>query len=425
MLAGSRRSRRHIDVWPGYVDALSALLILVIFVLLLFTFAQFLMSELLSSQETELDVLHNRIAELTDLLGLEQEKTEGLELKVGQLSDMVTGLTGDKFELTGQVQELTAKTEADQATIKNQLLAMASLNEDIDALRKLRDELEAEVGGLAAKLDQTSLALGSERDRGKALEARLADQSERTLLAQKTIAEQEIRIQALTALVDEQARNLSDERQLSANARAEVELLGRKIDALRVRLEEISQALELAEAEKLAQEQQIDDLGKRLNVALARKVNRLEQYRSEFFGRLRELLGDNPAVRIVGDRFLFQSELLFGSGSATLGDVGRQELAKLAGTLRQVAQRIPEDIDWILRVDGHTDRVPIHNADFDSNWELSTARAVSVVRFLASQGIAQKRLTAAGFGEFHPIDPANTPEALARNRRIELKLTSR
>jgi chemotaxis protein MotB len=425
VLVAGRRARRHVDVWPGYVDALSALLILVIFVLLLFTFAQFLMSELLASQENELDVLHSRIAELTDLLGLEQEKTEGLELKVGQLSDMVTGLTGDKFELTGQVEQLNEQTRVDAATIEQQLLRMASLNEDIDALRRLRAELEAEVGGLAASLETANGALGVERDRSKALEARLAEQAELTLLAQKDIEVRDVRIQALTALVGEQHNALDAQRRLSADAQAEVVLLGRKIDTLRARLEEVSRALALAETEKTAQREQIADLGKRLNLALARKVNRLEQYRSEFFGRLRELLGDNPAVRIVGDRFLFQSELLFGSGSATLGETGRSELSKLAETLRQVARRIPSDIDWILRVDGHTDRVPIHNQAFESNWELSTARAVSVVRFLASQGIAQKRLTAAGFGEFHPLDPADTPEAYARNRRIEIKLTSR
>ncbi len=425
MLVAGRRARRHVDVWPGYVDALSALLILVIFVLLLFTFAQFLMSELLASQENELDVLHSRIAELTDLLGLEQEKTEGLELKVGQLSDMVTGLTGDKFELTGQVEQLNEQTRVDAATIEQQLLRMASLNEDIDALRRLRAELEAEVGGLAASLETANGALGVERDRSKALEARLAEQAELTLLAQKDIEVRDVRIQALTALVGEQHNALDAQRRLSADAQAEVVLLGRKIDTLRARLEEVSRALALAETEKTAQREQIADLGKRLNLALARKVNRLEQYRSEFFGRLRELLGDNPAVRIVGDRFLFQSELLFGSGSATLGETGRSELSKLAETLRQVARRIPSDIDWILRVDGHTDRVPIHNQAFESNWELSTARAVSVVRFLAAQGIAPKRLSAAGFGEFHPLDLADTPEAYARNRRIEIKLTSR
>jgi chemotaxis protein MotB len=305
------------------------------------------------------------------------------------------------------------------------LLTLASLQEDIDALRKLRSELEAQVGTLALSLDTNVRELGVQRDRSKALEAQLAQQEERTLLAQREIEQQDIRIQALAALVGERDQALEQERRLSADAQAEVALLNAKIDDLRVQLEEINRALAQAEDDKNTQQAEIENLGKRLNVALARQVNRLEQYRSEFFGRLRELIGDNPAVRIVGDRFLFQSELLFDSGSATLGEPGRRELAKLAVTLREVAGRIPEDIDWILRVDGHTDRVPISNAPFASNWELSTARAVSVVRFLAGEGIPPHRLSAAGFGEFHPIDPADTPSAYRKNRRIEIKLTSR
>lgn len=425
MYASARRARRQTDVWPGYVDALSALLILVIFVLLLFTFAQFLLSELLSSQETELDVLHHRIVELTDLLGLEQEKSAELDRNVSELSTLITGLTEDKFELSGEVSALQQQGEQDQAQIKQHLLRLASLQEDIDALRQLRSELESRVGQLSLSLDARQTLLGVERDRSKALTARLADASERTLLAQQSIEQRDIRIQALTALVGERESALDKQQQLSAAAKAEVSLLSSKISQLQSQLQDISKALAVTEDEKQAQQAQIEDLGKRLNVALARKVNRLERYRSEFFGRLRELLGDNPAVRIVGDRFLFQAELLFDSGSASLGDAGRRELGKLAVTLRELAGRIPKDIDWILRVDGHTDRVPINTAQFPSNWELSSARAVSVVRFLASQGIAQKRLIAAGFGEFHPLDPANTSAAYRKNRRIEIKLTSR
>ena len=425
MSSRARRARRHIDVWPGYVDALAALLILVIFVLLLFTFAQFLMSELLSSQETELDVLHSRIGDLTEMLGLEQEKSAGLTDNVTQLSGMISSLTEEKFELTGQLEELHRQSEADQAQIKRQLLLQASLQEDIDALRRVRAELEGRVGELSAALEHNVQVLGAERDRSKALEAQLAEQRERTLLAQKEIAEHNIRIQALQALVGEREQALNEQRRLTADAQAEIALLTAKIDLLRLQLEEIGQALASAEQEKAEKDVQLEELGKRLNLALARKVNRLEQYRSEFFGRLRELLGENPAVRIVGDRFLFQSELLFASGSATLGEQGQRELAKLAVTLGEVAARIPEEIDWILRVDGHTDRIPIHTPQFPSNWELSTARAVSVVRFLASREIPQRRLTAAGFGEFHPIDPADTPDAYRKNRRIEIKLTSR
>ena len=237
--------------------------------------------------------------------------------------------------------------------------------------------------------------------------------------------QRDVRIQALAALVDERSAALDEQRRLTADAQAEIALLNSKIDGLRGQLEEISQALALSEKDSEEKQARIEDLGKRLNVALAREVNRLEKYRSEFFGRLRELLGDNPAVSVVGDRFLFQSELLFDSGSATLGAQGEVELAKLAGTLREVAGRIPADIDWILRVDGHTDRVPIKTEQFPSNWELSTARAVSVVRFLVSKGIPAKRLSAAGFGEFHPVEPGTSPQALRKNRRIEIKLTSR
>jgi chemotaxis protein MotB len=425
MLFGLRRARHPVDVWPGYVDALSALLILVIFVLLLFTFAQFLLSDLLSSQETELEVLHARIAELTDLLGLEQEKATGLTQEVSQLSGMISSLTEDKYELTGQVEALARQAASDREQIERQLLTLASLQEDIDALRRLRAELEGQVGTLALSLDANARALGSERDRSKALEARLAQQEELTLLAQRDIEQRDIRIQALAALVGEREEALEEQRRLTSDAQAEVALLSAKIDGLRDQLEEIGRALAVAEEDKKAQEAQIEDLGKRLNVALARRVNRLERYRSEFFGRLRELIGDNPAVRVVGDRFLFQSELLFDSGSAALGAAGREELGKLAVTLREVAAEIPSDIDWILRVDGHTDRVPISNAPFESNWELSTARAVSVVRFLTSQGIPPQRLSAAGFGEFHPIDPADNPGAYRKNRRIEIKLTAR
>lgn len=425
MAVSARRSRRVIDIWPGYVDALAALLILVIFVLLLFSFAQFLLSQLLESQETELDVMYQRVVELTDLLGLEQTRIQDLEQRAERLDNQVLALSGENQALRTQVATLTTQAETDQAQIQDQLLTLASYQEDIDALRQLRDRLEAEVGILASALERNVDDLGAARDRSKALAAQLADEQERTLLAQQTIATNDIRIQALTALVAERDAALADERQLSADARAELLLVNQQLDHLQAQLSEISQALAAAEAANQDKDAQIEDLGQRLNVALAREVNRLEKYRSDFFGRLREVLGENAAVRIVGDRFLLPSELLFDSGSAVLGAAGEQELGKLATTLKNLAARIPPDIDWILRVDGHTDRLPINTTAFPSNWELSTARAVSVVRFLTSQGIPAGRLSAAGFGEFHPIDPADTPEAYQKNRRIELKLTSR
>ncbi len=425
MAAVARRARRTIDVWPGYVDALAALLILVIFVLLLFSFAQFLLSQLLDAQETELDVMYRRVVELTDLLGLEQERTSALSEDVAGLTLRVDGLTGQNSLLNSQVVELGRRNRAKQEEIGEQLLLIASLQEDVDSLRALRSQLEADVGRLASELDLNLQALGAERDRSKALAAQLADETERTLLVQRELEERTIRIQALSALVARRDQAVAEERELGAAARAELVLLNAKLDSLESQLEEIELALAASEASKAEQAVQLEALGQRLNVALAREVNRLQQYRSDFFGRLRDLLDANPSIRVVGDRFVLPSELLFDSGSAALADPGRAELAKLAATLHDLALRIPADIDWILRIDGHTDRVPINTARFASNWELSTARALSVVQFLVDQGIAPQRLSAAGFGEFHPIDPAATPDALRRNRRIELKLTAR
>ena len=266
---------------------------------------------------------------------------------------------------------------------------------------------------------------GALRDRSKTLEARLADAKERTLLAQTEIEQREIRIRDLVAVITDNEQALAQQKRLSASAQEQVELLNLQIQALREQLRVVGEALRAAEDRSRSKDAKLADMGRRLNLALAQRVNKLKRYRSEFFGRLREVLGDDPNLRIVGDRFIFQSELLFASGSADLGDAGRQQLGKLAITLREVAARIPDDINWILRVDGHTDRVPINTPRFPSNWDLSTARAVSVVRYLAARGISQDRLSAAGFGEFHPVDSASTQAALQRNRRIEIKLTDR
>ena len=424
MFSGIRRGRRTIDVWPGYVDVLSSLLMVVIFVLMIFAFAQLMLRQIVSTQEDQLQVVHDKLAEITEALGIEREQSAGLRDDVARLSGTISGLTDEKYELTGRVDELTRQGEQDRQSLEQQLLRVASLQQDIDALRKVREQLEGRVGQLAGALDGAQNETGALRDRSKTLEASLAAEQERTLLAQTQVEQRDIRIQALSALVGEQGKALEQERKLSADSQAEVTLLSRKITDLQARLGEISTALEVAETDKKAQSEQIEDLGKRLNLELARRVNELQRYRSEFFGKLREALGDNPDIRVEGDRFVFQSELLFDSGSADLGAPGRQQLGKLASTLRDVTQRIPAEIDWILRIDGHTDKVPINTPRFPSNWDLSTARAVSVVQYLASQGISARRLAATGFGEFRPLDQGGTPEANRKNRRIEIKLTS-
>jgi chemotaxis protein MotB len=425
MASIAKRAQGGFNVWPGYVDALSALLMVVIFLVLIFSVTQFLLSQILSGQESELASLHRQINDLTTQLGLQEQQNRKLTANVSELSFMVNTLTDTKESLQNRVTEMTAATRQDKAEIEQQLLLIGSLQEDIDSLRKLRRELEDRVGHMAMALMSSQNSVGQLRDRSKRLEARLADESERTLLAQQTIEEKRIRIQALSALVGEQKQALAEERQLSADARAQMAQLKQAIASLKSRLETVSRALDLAQNDNASQETEIKDLGKRLNLALARRVNDLEAYRSEFFGRLKAVLDDNPLIRVEGDRFVFQAELLFASGSAQLGADGVRHLSRLATTLKALSSKIPAEIDWILRIDGHTDRVPVTSGRFASNWELSTARAVSVVRFLSSQGIPQKHMAAAGFSKFHPLNPADTPAAYRKNRRIEIKLTSR
>ena len=420
----SRRISSPITAWPGYVDVLSALLMVVIFILLVFVIAQFLLARMLNTQENELARLNIQVAELSDLLGLEKEKTARLSSEIEGMSDSIIALSEDRTVLKDQVAVFEARAAADEEKLTTQLLTIASLNEDIDALRSLREELEARVGNLSGALSESKALAGELRDRSKKLTAELALEKERTLLAQEEINTRDIRIQALSAVVNSQKIAIDEQRQLSADARAELAFLSDQLSRLRSQLKVIRQALETATAEGEAKDERIDDLGRQLNIALARQVNKLEKYRSEFFGRLQAILKDNPAVKIQGDRFVFQAGLLFASGSATLGSGGRQHLARLAETLLDVAKKIPDDINWVLRIDGHTDKIPINNEFFASNWELSVARAVSVVRFLNSRGIPGNRMAAAGFSKYYPIDPEDTPGAFQKNRRIEIKLTS-
>jgi chemotaxis protein MotB len=421
----AKRPQRAFNVWPGYVDALSSLLMVVIFLVMIFSVAQFMLSQILSGQESELAVLQRKVSELTTQLGLEEQRNREMTANISDLSYTVSSLTDTKTMLQDKVAKMTAGTQKDQDQIKHQLLMIGSLQEDVDALRRLRQQLEDRIGSITAELKSGQAEIGALRDRSKSLQARLADEQERTRLAQQTVDKKEIRIQALTALIGDQKQALKDERHLSASARAQIVRLNQSIAALKARLETVSQALDLAQNENAGKDTEIKDLGKRLNLALARKINDLETYRSEFFGRLRQVLGDHPLVRVEGDRFVLQAELLFASGSAELGQKGIQHLTQLAGALKELAAKIPPEIDWILRIDGHTDRMPVTSGRFASNWELSTARAVSVVRFLSSRGIPQAHMAATGFSKFHPLDPADTPEAYRKNRRIEIKLTSR
>jgi chemotaxis protein MotB len=221
----------------------------------------------------------------------------------------------------------------------------------------------------------------------------------------------------------ELSTQLDAEKKLNMRTLAQLEVLNQQIAALRRQLSILESALEAAEKKEKDAQGQIANLGQRLNVALAQRVQELSRYRSDFFGRLRAILGNRPDIRIVGDRFVFQSELFFDVGQAVLKPEGRTELDQVAAALLDIERQIPGDIAWVMRVDGHTDVRPI--ASGRTNWDLSAARAIAVVQYLISRGVSPQRLVAAGFGEFQPIDTDRTEEAFARNRRIELKLTER
>lgn len=341
MIGSRRRSRSTTNVWPGYVDALSALLMLVIFMLLVYVVSQLYLSQTLSDRDTQLARLNAQLDELSELLGLEENRSEALEDQLTSLQERNSSLVNQLESTREQLMRQTAMADAQTERI-------ASLEESMD-----------------------------EQD------------------------------------------------EVSASQQAMILRLSNQIASLREQLRQIASALKLQEQMTAEKEQELEQVSRRLNTLLAERVNQLEKYQSEFFARLRDILAGNENVRIVGDRFLLPSELLFASGSAELGEAGRRELDKLAGILLDVAERIPDDVDWILRVDGHTDKIPINTPRFPSNWELSTARAVAVVRYLAAQGVPERRMVAAGFGEFFPVAEGNSPEALRKNRRIELKLTDR
>lgn len=453
-MARRRRGQRApYEIWPGFVDALTTLLLVIIFLLVVFALAQFFLSQALSGRDAALEKLNQQVNELADLLAIERKTSADLENQITQLNLDMTKVQEERDSVIIQLDTLTSralsaeedrdrlqvllreaeeksaeqdeKLSVSEDSLKASLAELERLKRDIAALEETRKTLEEEVGTLALTIAERDVEIGNLRDRSKELESRLAEQEERTNLAQKDIEERETRLAELQTLYLQTQDKLTEEEELSAAATAQVTALNAQINALRAELAKLNQLLDASEARDIEQKAQIADLGKRLNQALAAKVQELQQYRSEFFGKLREVLKNRPGISIVGDRFVFQSEVLFDAGSAELGPAGREDMAKFAATLREISQDIPDDIDWILRVDGHTDKQPINTLRFPSNWELSTARAVSVTKFLISQGIPPSRLAATGFGEFQPIDPRDDEIGYLRNRRIELKLTER
>jgi chemotaxis protein MotB len=285
--------------------------------------------------------------------------------------------------------------------------------------------LTTEADARKASIAELTALLSKSRDQTTALTSEVEAADRRTALAQEKIKERDIRLEELLSNYNLSLDQLNDEQRISAAAQQEVALLNRQLLAIRQQIASLQQALEASEAETAAQNVKILDLGSRLNKALASKVQELARFRSEFFGRLREVLKNRQDIRVVGDRFVFQSEVLFESASATIAGDGESELQRLALALNEIAPKIPENINWILQVEGHTDSIPIFNEQFRSNWDLSAARAISVVQFLIREGVPAERLSATGYGEFQPIDQRKDRIGNRRNRRIEMKLTQR
>jgi chemotaxis protein MotB len=335
-LARGRRRSGGVDYWPGFVDALSTLILGIVFMLSVFAIVQFFLSQEMTGKDTALSRLSARIAQLSELLSLEQTSKVSLEEQLAQLRASLATTEGERDRYRGLYEGLGGNQQG-------------------------------QISDLTGKLDA--------------------------------------------------------EKQVSLRALAQVEVLNQQLAALRRQLGAIEQALEAAEKKDKESQSRIEQLGQRLNLALAQRVQELQRYRSDFFGRLREILGNRPEIRVVGDRFVLQSEVFFDTGQSVLKPEGRAEMDKIAAALLELNRQIPQDIAWVLRVDGHTDVRPI--AGGRTNWDLSAARAIAVVQYLIARGMPPQRLVAAGFGEFQPIDPGTGEEAYSRNRRIELKLTER
>jgi chemotaxis protein MotB len=383
--------------WPGYVDALTTLLMVMIFLLSLLSVAQFTLSSALNSRDSAIEQLGRQIGDLASQLSIEKKATQSLQKDLEQLT----------------LQLRQERSERDRLNAD-----LAAQRQSADALKIERDQLTERLTSMMAERDKLSTAL---QGAAKESEAKAAD-------LQKEIERQRVELTRLAASLaaanNEKGKlfgDLTEQEKLTAEQKAAVVRLTAELAGLKDELARLNTALDAADAKAKEQNAQIVDLGQKLNRALASKVEELARYRSEFFGKLREALAGQRDVQIVGDRFVFQSEVLFPSGSAQLQPGGEKQLASVAQRLMEIGSRIPKDINWVLQVDGHTDDKPISNVLYPSNWELSAARAIAVVKFLHSEGIPNDRLVAAGYGEYQPLSTIDT----ARNRRIELKLTSR
>ena len=394
-LGGARRPENY--TWPGFVDALATLLMVIIFVLLVFVLIQVNLAYRVAGQDATMNDMRAQIVSLGDLLNLERKANDELKDELAGISSLLDATTKERDSLVTQLANATATLSLRDSEIRQLTAIQAQTEESLEAARQT-------IAERVAALEAIELTLAEAQAKLMESEVEIADAAARNVSSLARISELETK---------------------NAASQAEVAQMTNAVTALRLRIEELTSLLAEKEAQAARDKIAIASLGKSLNNALASRVQELQRFRSEFFGRLREVLRGRDDVRIVGDRFVFQSEVLFAQGAASLGPEGEEKLGQLAVALNQIAVEIPEDIDWILQVEGHTDDIPVRAGRFADNWDLSTERALSVVRFLAESGLPANRLAAAGYGEFQPLDDAGSDEARRRNRRIEMKLTQR
>ena len=448
------RGRPNDFTWPGFVDALASLLMVFVFVLMVFVIIQANLSFRISGQDSRITALQNELLELGSLLNMERETNLQLSSELSNAQLKVTSLEGDNEQLLSQLASLQTELSdrgdeiiAQQADISALSSQIFELEDNLESARSLADERSDEIEALILRLTASAEAFEEQSDafNNQAIELQQSitlakDREERisildskieNLNAKNTLTQEELSEKQRLLLIAEQALLKQAEELKSANnasneAKAEIDKLLASTTALRLEIQKLSNLLADKERQSINDKIAIADLGKKLNSALATRVQDLQKFRSEFFGQLREVLKNRSEVRVVGDRFIFQSEVLFATGQADISDAGKEQLAEIASALREIEEVIPKDIPWVLQIEGHTDSDPIaDNPFFKDNWDLSTERALSVVRFLRSEGIPANRLAAAGYGEFQPIDTQNSEAAKQRNRRIELKLTQR
>ncbi len=464
-IAGRRRGSAHADyTWPGYVDALASLLMAFVFLLSFYAVGQMALSSAVSDRDSAIDKLNAQLAALGDVLNVERAKSADLDRRLSALGTQLRDATTARDQLAGRLRDAEARIAAlgrERDQLQGQLAgvirerdqlqssvegfvrerdaasaAAAKTQRDLDELQRRaagmtseRDRLAAELAKLLEERERLAGRLKDVEDRAK---AQLVDDKKMADALKAEIERQRLELTRLSAAMaaanDEKGKlwdDLTVEQKLSAEQKAAVVRLTAEIAAIKKEMARLGDLLDIKDRQLKDQSAQIVDLGTRLNRALASKVEELSRYRSEFFGKLREALAGRGDVTVVGDRFVFQSEVLFDPAQAALREEGERQLVDLAQRLRDIAQRIPPDVDWVLQVDGHTDVIPINTPQFRSNWELSTARAIAVVKVLEAAGLPPNRLVAAGHAEHKPLVAGTDPASRAKNRRIELKLTSR